>query len=40
MENLTFSGLSLLDHNMYAVRVREDGGFEFTKEIFNIGKEQ
>jgi len=24
---------------MYAVRVREDGGFELTKERFNIEKE-
>ena len=40
MQNLTFSGLSLLKHNMYAVSVREDEGFGFTKERLNIEEER
>jgi len=40
VQNFTFSGPSLLGHNMFAVSVRDDGGFEFRKERFKIEKEQ
>ena len=39
MQNFTFSSPSLLNHNMYAVSVREDGGFGLTKARFNIEEE-
>jgi len=38
--HFTFSGLTLLNYNLFAVSVGEDGGFGFTKERFNILKEQ
>ena len=40
MQNFTFSGPSLLNHNMYAVRIREEGEFGVRKERFNIEKER
>jgi len=39
VQNFTFSGPSLLNHNMYAVSVSEDGGFRLTKARFNIEEE-
>jgi hypothetical protein len=36
----TFRGPSLLDHNKYAVSVREDEGCELTTERFKIEKER
>jgi len=39
VQNFTFHGLSLLNHNMYAVTVSEDGGFGITKARFNIEEE-
>jgi len=39
VQNFTFSGLSLLNYNSYPVSVREDGGFGFTKERFDIEEE-
>jgi hypothetical protein len=38
--NFTFSGPSLINHNMYAVNVRDDGGFGVTKKRFNIDRAQ
>jgi hypothetical protein len=40
MQNFTFGSPSLLNDNIYAVSVREDRGYGFTKERFNIEKEQ
>jgi len=39
MQNFTFSSLSLLNHNMYAVSLKEDRGFGFTEERFDREKE-
>ncbi|MEA2292195.1 MAG: hypothetical protein QOF17_1218 [Solirubrobacteraceae bacterium] len=36
VQNISFGSLSLLNHNMYAASVREEGGFGLTKAIFNI----
>ena len=40
VQNFTFSGPSLLNHNMNAASVTEDGAFGFTNEIFNMKEEQ
>ena len=40
MQHFTLSGSSPLNYNLSAVSVREDAGFGFTKERFNILKEQ
>jgi hypothetical protein len=37
---LNFSGPSQLNHNMYAVSIREEGAFGVRKEKFNIEKER
>jgi len=39
MHNFTFSSPSLLNHNRYAVSIREDGEFGVRNERFNIEKE-
>jgi len=40
VQNLTLSGPSQLNHNMYAVSIREEGEFGVRKERFNIEKER
>jgi hypothetical protein len=40
VQNFTFSGQSLLNHNLYAVSIREVGEFAVRKERFNIENEQ
>jgi hypothetical protein len=37
---LNFSGPSQVNHNMYAVSIREQGEFGVRKERFKIEKEQ
>jgi len=36
LQNFTFSSLHLLNHNRYAVRVRDGRWFRFTKERFSL----
>jgi len=40
VQNFTFSGPSLLNHNMYAVSVSKDGGFGITKARLNIEEKE
>jgi hypothetical protein len=40
VQNISFRGLSLLNHTIYAVSVCEDGGFGITKARLNIEEEE